>query len=167
MTTPEQSETIDSMTNQEIIDNFNLNELNRDDDSVSFNAQHDDDKCSVTSLDSNNKRKRMKHDTKDPHYHKYNINKKGMTIKIESYSTRSMPGSFIRCPYTGIRSNDRVGSSDEDFYFKVSMPAISKGNEAVVYFYNSPEDFERHHLVSLSQEIKKKFHDRKMAIKIE
>ena len=49
MTTPEQSETIDSMTNQEIIDNFNLNELNRDDDSVSFNAQHDDDNCSVTS----------------------------------------------------------------------------------------------------------------------
>ena len=83
MTTPEQSETIDSMTNQEIIDNFNLNELNRDDDSVSFNTQHDDDNCSVTSVDSNKKRKRMKHDTKDPHYHTYNINKKGMNIKIE------------------------------------------------------------------------------------
>ena len=167
MTTPNQSETIDLMTQQEIIDNFNLNELNRDDDYLSFRVEDDDDIASETSLDSNKKRKRIKHDVKDPFYHKYVITKKGMNIKVESYSTRSIPGALIRCPYTGIRSNDRVGSSDEDFYFKVSMPSISNGNEPVVYFYNSPEDFERHHLVSLSQEIKKKFHDRKIAIKNE
>ena len=78
MTTPNQSETIDLMTQQEIIDNFNLNELNRDDDYLSFRVEDDDDIASETSLDSNKKRKRIKHDVKDPFYHKYVITKKGM-----------------------------------------------------------------------------------------
>jgi len=158
--------TIDYMTQEQIIENFNLNELNQEDDSIGFNDAICHDDMSETSTVSN-KKTRVKHDVKDPYYHKYTVNKKGMLIKVESYSTKNMPGSLIRCPYTGIRSNDRVGSSDENFYFKVSMPSISKGDDAVVYFYNSPEDFERHHLISLPQETKKKFHDKKLTRKIE
>ena len=37
------------------------------------------------------------------------------------------PGSYILCPYSGIKSNDKVGSRDESFYFKARMPVISNG----------------------------------------
>lgn len=161
-------DSIDTMTQQEIIDNFNLNELNNQDDYEDFSFHGDADDNSTEHSDfSVRKRKRSKPDTKDKNYHNYNIIKKGMNIKIEVFSTRNVVGALIRCPHTGIRSNDRVGSKDEDFYFKVSMPAISNGDEAVVLFYSSPEEYERHHLVTLPQYVKQKFHERKISMKTE
>lgn len=160
-------DTLDTMTQEEIIENFNLNELNNQDDYESLHGGMTDDNSTEYSAFSVRKRKRTKLDTKDKNYHSYNIIKKGMNIKIEVFSTRNVVGALIRCPNTGIRSGDRVGSKDEDYYFKVSMPAISNGDEAVVLFYSSPEEYERHHLVTLPQYVKQKFHERRISMKTE
>ena len=96
-----------------------------------------------------------------PGYIKYYTLKKNKKIKIECFSTSCNPGSYILCPYSGIRSNDRVGSRDESFYFKARMPVISSGNEPITLYYDSPEAFEKHHLVTLSNNIKESWKDKR------
>jgi len=98
---------------------------------------------------------------KDAGYIKYVIIKGKKQIKIECYGTVQNTGNYIRCPYTGIRSNDRVGSNDENYYFKAALPGIGKGDVNFAYYYETPEAFERHHLVILSQDVKNKFYERK------
>ena len=41
------------------------------------------------------------------------------------------------------------------------MPCIGNGDVNVAYYYDTPEAFERHHLVILSQEVKDKFAQKK------
>lgn len=96
-----------------------------------------------------------------PGYIKYYTLKKNKNIKIECFSTSCNPGSYILCPYSGIRSNDRVGSRDESFYFKARMPVISSGNEPITLYYDSPEAFEKHHLVTLSNNIKESWKNKR------
>jgi len=45
----------------------------------------------------------------------------------------------IRNAVTGILYEDSVGSFNENLYFKVSVPTVSG-----LFFFDSPEDFERH-----------------------
>ena len=99
-----------------------------------------------------------------PGYIKYYTSKKNKNYKIECFSTSCNPGSYIRCSYSGIRSNDRVGSRDESFYFKVRMPVISTGNEPITLYYDSPEAFEKHHLVTLSNNIKESWKNKRKNI---
>ena len=99
-----------------------------------------------------------------PGYIKYYTLKKNKKIKIECFSTSCNPGSYILCPYSGIRSNDRVGSRDESFYFKARMPVISSGNEPITLYYDSPEAFEKHHLVTLSNNIKESWKNKRKNI---
>lgn len=99
-----------------------------------------------------------------PGYIKYYALKKNKNIKIECFSTSCNPGSYIICPYSGIRSNDRVGSRHESFYFKARMPVISTGNEPITLYYDSPEAFEKHHLVTLSNNIKESWKNKRKNI---
>ena len=96
-----------------------------------------------------------------PGYIKYYTLKKNKKIKIECFSTSCNPGSYILCPYSGIKSNDRVGSKDEGHYFKARMCSISTGNEPITLYYDSPEAFEKHHLVTLSNDIKESWKNKR------
>ena len=104
-------------------------------------------------------REKIKKD--DPGYFKYIIEKKDVKVKVEVYSTRTQQGSLIRCPFTGIRYSEVVGSEDENLFFKVRMPCISDGKDGVTLYYSSPESFERHHLTILSKDIKKAWLEKK------
>lgn len=96
---------------------------------------------------------------KDDNYVKYFIVRGKKKVKIECYGTTSNPGNLIRCPYSGIRGNDRVGSYDENHYFKVNLPCISKGDNHMSFYYDTPEAFERHHVTVLSKEIKDRWYE--------
>ena len=122
-------------------------------------SNHSEEEKSVKSETSERIKKLLKR-PKDAGYTKYYIMKGKKKIKVECYGTVLNVGNYIRCPYTGIRGNERVGSNDENIYFKAVMPCISNGDDNVAYYYDTPEAFERHHLVILSQETKDRFYAR-------
>lgn len=82
--------------------------------------------------------------------------------KVDVYST-PMQG-VIRNATTGIREKNRVGSNLEDLYFTVkdvsAFTKMDKNKEPRKLFYRSPEEFERHFKLELSQSIKEKWHNK-------
>jgi hypothetical protein len=57
----------------------------------------------------------------------------------------------------------KVGSFDEDLYFKVVICTgeNKKAHEPIVLFYNNPEQFERHHGIVISQEDKNRWYEKR------
>lgn len=121
---------------------------------------HGSENSSQMSL-NRRKQKKLLEDYKksDPNYYTYkkmvlvDKNEKD-NVKIEMYSTVLTPGNKIRDAVTGIRYHDRVGSKNEDLYFKVRMTTIHDPKNVITLFYNSPEEYERHQYVDVSNEIK-------------
>ena len=86
--------------------------------------------------------------------HGYKISKK---IVIEYYSSGPI-GSYIRNALTCLYTTDMVGSKNEDLYFKINL---SYGNSATL-FYETPEQYERHHHDKLSTHIKENWLKKKL-----
>jgi hypothetical protein len=70
----------------------------------------------------------------------------GVKKYIDIYTTRYTPGSKIRCAVTGHIFNDwKVGSQDEDYFFKVCLSGIVPENSYGKFLYfSSPLDYENH-----------------------
>ena len=73
-------------------------------------------------------------------------------INIEFYS--SFENGYIRNAITGLRSNGKVGSREENCYFKVKMTSNITKKGSGILFYDSPEQFEKHQYCILSTNIK-------------
>ena len=72
----------------------------------------------------------------------YQISGKKPSI-IEYYASGDI-GSVIRDAITGIKyKNSLVGSGDEDLFFKIRIPGLDRLENPAFYF-NSPEDYEKH-----------------------
>jgi hypothetical protein len=103
------------------------------------------------------RRKKMLDDIKksDPGYRCfYTYNENNERVKVEVYSTDTTPGVKIRDAITGSRCNQKVGSYDEDLFFKVRMPVFADNSVATTVYYDSHEAFERHQHISLKSEEK-------------
>lgn len=96
----------------------------------------------------------------DPGYHKYKIMVDGELQKIESYATPVCANAWIRHAVDGTRCPHRSGSKYEDLYFTVMDTTTEKGGRRLYYY--SPEDFERHQFVTVSQSIKEDWNIRNM-----
>ena len=150
------------LTEEEIMEKYDLvEEENRNhdvDDELSMNTG-----MSVSEYSYNKKRKSVSESVKrsDSGYYKYYIQKKKMKIKVEVYSTKSGVGTLIRCPFTGMRTNDRVGSFEENYYFKVRFPVVGNGDEPVTLYYTTPESYERHHMCDLGEKSKEDWRNRR------
>lgn len=77
-------------------------------------------------------------------------------VKIDCYATRSVMGSKIRSATTGIINNMFVGKIDEDLFFKVrvvngEIQSSAYGND---FYYDSPEEYERHMFVKVPNKMK-------------
>ena len=81
------------------------------------------------------------------------------SIKIRVFSSPCQ--GKIRNATTGIRENEYVGTKAEDLYFIVKDTALytkTDLNEAPRrLFYRNPEEFERHHKITLDNSIKEKW----------
>jgi len=89
---------------------------------------------------------------------------------IDVFETPDIPNAKIRNAVTGIHytkeSDDGlrlnyyyVGSREQDYFFKVKM-MNGDTKSALVLFYDSPEDYEKHQLVILSDAVKKQWRDK-------
>ena len=110
---------------------------------------------SVSSLDTIRKKQRKlwentKLADKDFKIIRKMINHK--LVEIEVYCTQNNQGRTIRHAITGTKCPDYlVGSNDENLFFKVKYLALK---EPVIMFYDSPEQYERHMKMTISQDIK-------------
>jgi hypothetical protein len=72
--------------------------------------------------------------------------------KVGMYSTSTVPGALIRDAITGATNNQfRVGSVYEDLFFKVVFATGEFGSQPKTAYFDSPEQYERHLNLSVSQ----------------
>lgn len=117
----------------------------------------------IESVNGNLNKKGTNKDTikkLDAGYNVYYIIKNKIKIRIEMYSTSANVGTLIRCPFTGIRSNDKVGSANENYYFKARMPSKGKGDVPITLYYTTPDSFERHHFINIPQQVKNEWYEK-------
>lgn len=105
-------------------------------------------KGTVESLKAKHKNKAKK---QDKGYEKKVKIVKDKKIVIDTYHSNDTPGSLVRHAATGFWMNARVGSIEENLYFKV-RDNTSKDTRSL--YYDSPEEYERHMFLTLSTEIK-------------
>ena len=79
---------------------------------------------------------------------------KDKKIIIDTYHSNDTPGSIIRHAVTGVWLSARVGSIEENLYFKVRD---NTGKDTRSLYYDSPEEYERHMFLTLSTDIKGKW----------
>jgi len=84
--------------------------------------------------------------------------------KIEFY-TSSEIGNRIRDAETGSYFNDRVGSANEDLYYKVGLATgeCKSANSSSTLFFTSPYSYMRHMHITLSSEMIKKWEEKRDA----
>ena len=127
-----------------------------DDRSVSMSS----DTASVTS--NQKKQRKMMEDLKklDKGYNKITRIVDGKKKSIDVYSTSSNPGAQIRGAIGGpYYQGFRVGSRDEDIFFKVMLATGECGDSSILFFDN-PEQYERHLYAVVSQEDKEKWYNK-------
>ena len=101
----------------------------------------------------------MKTDTNKTVYKQmYQISGKKPSI-IEYYASGDI-GSVIRDAITGIKyKNSLVGSGDEDLFFKIRISGLDRLENPAFYF-NSPEDYEKHSRTILDISLKNDWYDK-------
>jgi len=132
------------------------------------------DSDSIYSSKSANKRRQRKiiEDIKniDKHYHKLTRKVNNKDFSIEIYSTNVTPGTMIRDAITGSRYTQyRVGSMNENLFFKVSIATGETGKDGALFFFDSPEQYERHfkNIISISQSEKERWTNKCVTTRIQ
>jgi|LauGreDrversion4_2_1035121.scaffolds.fasta_scaffold423860_1 hypothetical protein len=88
-------------------------------------------------------------------------------VKVNFYDSGHNQGAYIYHAMTGQRSNYRLGQRQQDLFFKVADATHSTDAGPHTLFYNSPEEYERHFLTVLPEQIKNKWHEKYMVAKKE
>lgn len=121
----------------------------------------DTDSATVTSRVLKNRKLIEESKMKDKGYCKIErigiySNKPNSKTNIEIYSGSDNPGSPIRDAITGSRfSKYKVGSRDENLFFKVGLVTGEKGLRGNrLFFFDNPEQYERHMHCVLDQKVK-------------
>ena len=105
----------------------------------------------------------------DSGYHKMFksvTNRHGLTkrVKIELYSSKI--NGLIRDALTGLYTDYRVGSLDEDLFFKSSFPGTFPTETAPhMFYYKTPEEYERNQLIEINTETKQRWFEKMQARK--
>jgi hypothetical protein len=123
----------------------------------------DGDSISISdsSLNSTD-RANIKHDyalkMDDPGYYAYKKKVGYEKVKIECYATDAF--KTIRHAITGIYTKYRSGTRYQELYFSVTDTSGlgRKLKFTKQLFYDSPEEYERHHFIQLPQDTKEKWY---------
>lgn len=114
-----------------------------DDDMQSMSTEYsENDEFSVIKNNKKNKKNKKSNKKKDDKGYRKIKGKEGS--KFEYFASGTLPGSMIRDPINGHHIvHHRVGSTDEDLYFKVTY--IGNGvKEPDQLYYDNPEQAESH-----------------------
>jgi len=73
-------------------------------------------------------------------------------------------GHHIRHAITGFRTPHIIGSKDEDLYFVASdARGLTKTRQPLILFFDSPEQYEKHCHVTVSERVKHAWQQKNMA----
>ena len=123
------------------------------DDIQSNASSENEDEFSVVKKKSGLKKKK----TDDIGYRKIKI----QGLDVEYFATSCIPSATIRDPINGkVYYDHRVGSGDEDLYYKVAYMANGSKNQVDHLYYDNPEQFESHLNCSISTENKQIWADK-------
>jgi hypothetical protein len=115
---------------------YNANEVDSDSDSETF--------FSEVSIQKRAKRIQEEYKMSDPGFCRFYL-RPGNKKKVECYKTSNMNGALIRDAVTGIRYNHRVGTGDEQLYYKVSFACQGGSNrDGWHLYYENPERMQQH-----------------------
>ena len=132
-----------------------------DSDFEEVNRQYRDDDNTETSLSTYKKRQRKQWNTVngvDKNHRKIARKVNGKKTEIGIFCTSNTPGTIIRDAIQGsICKPFRVGCKDEDLFFKVKISTGEVGTDSETFFFDSPEQYERHLQEMISQPIKEKW----------
>jgi hypothetical protein len=130
------------------VDDFNLYALENDNNITDKNKKIAKKVLSDMKIDVN----------KIVYKQEFRIKGKKPTI-IEYYASGDM-GTVIRDAVTGIKyKKSLVGSGDEDLFFKIRISGLDRIENPVFYF-NSPEDYEKHSRTLLDVSIKNNWYEK-------
>ncbi len=94
----------------------------------------------------------------DKNYEKYQIHFGKKRVSIENHGSGQI-GSRVRNAVTGHLYPFLVGSRDEYSLFKVIDSTARGGkNYPLMLYYDSPEQYEKHHYVNLSLDVKQRWY---------
>jgi len=94
-----------------------------------------------------------------PHVHKKN-GRWHKRLLIENYGS-GPSGTYIRNAVTGERTTVKVGSRAEEQFFKVIDSTGKNGRrEPLFLYYDSPEQYESHHMTTVSTPIKRNWNSK-------
>jgi hypothetical protein len=121
-----------------------------DESSVDFKLRQKDATYALKKLDKNYEKYTFpfKSTWTDGKYYK--------NITVENYGSNI--SGIIRNAVTGTKYNIKVGSKDEALLFKVTnATGFNKRKEPLILYYDSPEQYEKHYFIHVSDEIKQKW----------
>ena len=131
-----------------------------------FNEEHpphmwnlpDSDIDSESTISVVKKNKFVEINTNDTGYFCVKDRVHGKKTRVVAYSSTLIPGAAIRNAMTGYFETDymgkptaRVGTPDEDHFFKVTLAINGIGSNTRTLFYDSVGQYERHFKTRLSQ----------------
>jgi len=127
------------------------------------NSDYEESEYSISNNGENKKMDAMDFlKTLDKGFHTiHRLNRNYKKTKIGFYNTNSTPGFYIRNAISGNRYKYKVGSYDEDLFFKVTVATGEIGeNHPAILFYLYPEEFEKHMFSNVSEEKKKEWYEK-------
>lgn len=85
---------------------------------------------------------------------------------VEVFSS-GCQGNTIRNAISGsYYYGDRVGSKQEDFYYKVGISTSDVGRDTISLFYDSPDQYERHMYATVNSENKQRWIDKQVGLQM-
>ena len=125
-----------------------------------FSCSNTNDETTISSFSNKNKKRNRSSDNKNENgCYTFSRTINDVRVKIPCFATKSIMGTKIKSATTGITNNMYVGKSDEDLYFKVRIVngEVSNSSNGNDFYYDSPEEYERHLFVKVPQSIKDKW----------
>ena len=75
-----------------------------------------------------------------------------LKAEVGVYATNDYPGTIIKNAITGAKCQPcRVGSPDEHLFFKVKLALNGMSSNSDVFYFDAPEQFERHLQTAVNQ----------------
>lgn len=100
----------------------------------------------------------------DPAFYRYKIGGHRSKKMFEFYDSTSVMGAAIRYAKTGFYTTHKVGTRDEDLYFKVvdtTHPPKNRAAHMPCYlYYESPEQWENHFGTICPEELREKWRNK-------
>jgi len=133
-------------------------------DTTQYGYYSDDDDISLTSSSTVNNNKKIIAILNKEDRNCFRLKRKnaqtGKLVSIMIYSSGDT-GSCIRDAITGTRNFEHiVGTNNEELYFKAGIATGEIGKDSKSFFFESPEQYERHMHTKLPENIKKQWQNK-------